>query len=47
VVTPFLPAAELAHTTGARLVGVVTTALLAAAACTACAVRARAAGWIS
>jgi hypothetical protein len=47
LVTPYLPAAELTHTTGVRLLAAAVGALVVAAACTACATRVRAAGWIS
>lgn len=45
VITPYLPAAHLPHTTGVRLLAAASLALLAAAACTTCVSQARAAGW--
>jgi hypothetical protein len=44
---PYLPAAGLIHTTGVRLLAALVGALMVAAACTACAGRIHAAGWIS
>ncbi|SCL25237.1 protein of unknown function [Micromonospora pallida] len=45
-VTPFLPGASLAHTTGARLLCAVTAGLLLASAAAAIAVRDRRSGWV-
>ena len=45
VITPYLPAAQLAHTTGVRLLAAVSLAMLLAAACTTCVSQVRAAGW--
>lgn len=47
LVVPRLPAANLIHVTGVRLIAVAAVSLLAAAACTTCATRLRGAGWIS